>query len=174
MIDPNHFHDLPDSSMRMNVTAVFNASKALYRNPAENDQEGDEMLANLPGFELVAPSNFGNKESECGEYVFGDVLQKKWCSPAEGYRRQVDLYRLSSLGWLAFEGFGSIATPTEGSVVVYGFKKPKLRTINAMHYGIVVGEDRVRSRFSSGPVLEHPLHAIPNYWGDAFVAITES
>jgi len=98
-----------------------------------------EGIGKLPGYRVL------DRESavyDCATYALPD---SRWADEDVEALLERDYLRVSQ--------------PETGDIVAYSSKGKNT------HFGILVGKDRVRSKFGVGYVYEHPVDVVPTMYG---------
>lgn len=161
---------LPTHPLREQLNEVY--LPVLYG--AEDDQksqEAYEVLAALDGFKVVEERYVATDRTHsnaCHYYMLSEILGR---SPSES---DVEDFASCPEDYLIRQGYFQTFHPTNGAVALYcdvaivGEGNPEIvRTYR--HYGLVVGPQRVVSKWDYGYVLEHPTEAVPCFFGDGVV-----
>ncbi len=124
-------------------------------------------VGELPGLSIVDRFSDSSQRYMCYWYVF---QHEDWYQQLEAshplYRERGELLLTRGISSLEKQGYTRLSTPVVNAVVAYQFTR---YPSSIAHYGLLVGEDRVRSKFGTGYVYEHPIDCVPNCYGDQVV-----
>ncbi len=141
---------IPPSKIRSSLDDLFNSAIS----GRITWEEAYENIGRLPGFEIVDRKKY--RGMGCDWYVFG---KEEWYEPLKSellFSFTAKLYEvLPGLGYL------EVDLPEHGDVVAY------ISGQESKHIGIYRGD--VFSKFQDGPVYQHPLMAVPSYFGNSIV-----
>jgi hypothetical protein len=123
-----------------------------------NRLAADTDITKIPGIETAGTGY--PLEVQCTEYVFGHEMDEPWS------RQEAFWYPDK---FLAKRDYEVVDIPEPGDIVAYGgFHGRNLHIPFINHYGIYLGGGRVRSKFGSYDVYDHPWYLIPPYGNTIF------
>ncbi len=141
---------IPPSKIRTSLDDLFNSAIS----GSISWEEAYEKIGRLPGFEIVDRNKY--RGMGCDWYVFG---KEEWYPRLRSELRKSFVARLGPI--LPELGYVETDMPRDGDIAVYGNGQ------ESKHFGIYRGD--VFSKFQDGPVYQHPLMAVPSYFGDSVV-----
>lgn len=95
----------------------------------------------------------------CANWVFWLHFKEEWAKPGSNLAN----FWKDSEKFIAPYGYRRISKPHDGDIV--GYKD----SMSFMHWGILLRDRRVRSKFAMQNVYTHELEIIPSVWGDEVV-----
>jgi hypothetical protein len=119
----------------------------------------------LPGVEVLqSADHIGNNNNRCAHYVFGERFGEGWAMPDEELENEI---WNDAAAFLRDKGYESVTDPEPGDVVVYSTEDPGPHGLEWIeHFAILEDNGLAVSRFGQGPVVRHPIEAVPNQYGN--------
>jgi hypothetical protein len=120
----------------------------------------------LHGITIVEPFADPSDRYTCYWYVFKD---EDWYQALESTKRSREIEGLlltAGISFLTGHGYVRLSEPEDHAVVAY---QSSAYPASVRHYGRLLADGRVRSKFGTGYVFEHALDRVPNCYGDRAV-----
>jgi len=111
-----------------------------------------DMIANIEGFELLAPGDLGRGEFRCAQFVFATRNREPWAKEDE----YIPVFN-NPLEFFNRKGYRSLLNderPITGDIITYGFLRQNEPRFKLIHMGLVHDDKSVVSKFNEGHVLK--------------------
>jgi acetolactate synthase regulatory subunit len=151
------------------LTAAYNENYMPNERSSETIAAVLEKLSDIPGVEILERRDFLAETYDCTAFTFNVTLQEPWAAEF-GQRLFHELpenWRKHPVAFLVAHGYEMIRKEElrPNDVVIYGFSRENSDPI-LRHVGTYQEDGHVVSKLGQGPVVRHPLEAIPPIWGD--------
>ncbi len=125
-------------------------------------------LKKLEGFKIVEKvrRNTFQINYKCSQFVFSKILKESW-APHYTQNQMDEKFWENPIHFLETKKIISLKESEEiikGDIICY-IARDKVDTtrFEAKHWGIVLSENQVISKFGSGSIFSHPIIGVPDY-----------
>lgn len=136
-------------------------------------------IGSVEGMRLLRPGSIeDDNDHRCTHHAFGVIGGAEWARPGipiyaensdDRYADNPHALVSDHVNFLRRQGYHPVKRPRPNDVVAYS-SKPLERAIYDggivfHHYGVLLEGGTVVSKFGPGPVIEHPIHMVPDSFG---------
>lgn len=123
------------------------------------------LLETKFGLEIVEEMDPTRPHYRCVQYVFGTVKHEPWVKEEARWTQDFLDHAFEYLWTMGYRPVGNHDKPIVGDIIGYRMVQGFDHINSFLHFGLVVGEDLVQSKFNNGPVIKHKIDQVPRTFG---------